>query len=670
MRRIFNILLVMCSCSVFAQSDSGQKINEYISSDLKLSKGLYHVDNNVVVTKGASLTIEPGTEIVFAPGTSILVKGGLQVNGSAAEHIVLRSADKDQPGKGFIVDGNANERVVINFSDFNNLNVPLHLMPNWYRSDVTVSNSSFSGIYSGEPAIIVRNADELISGKTSTFRFVKNEFIGNMANIFIQDYDSDIVKLVFKSNLITENYSEGIEVSGMYHAPLYTSYSGKGKRFQGEIDDNAIFNNYMMNADTVVKVINVAVAGLGDKVDLSGNYFGYSDFKEATATIDNFTNNVALPFAVIKPMAEAPSGLVGSHIWKIRMNGEDVNAFDPIPTTTGTTANLSLYFNAEVKKSVKPTMVYHYYGNNGEMLTSNITVGQANWNKNQANYSLAASELMSGEGYITVAGYQSSNGQSVPEVTIGRIDADRKTIRKIPEIEDPEYTVTSADDIDARFKALTDSLSSLTMRFEALKASSGGKDRPRVDWFESYDIGVTAFGTLYWGEMAEDEINSILAEPGKGGGVTVGADFNKRWGIEGSVRFYNVVADARTLKEAKRRSQFKTDVLEASFMARWYILRTEKYNARLTFGGAGLLRNTYLRGRSGGFTDQTKSGFDRVAAGIAGGLSIRRDLNDVWAIEGNGRLTYLLIDDIDGWAEKDSIKDIIIMGGVTLVRKF
>jgi hypothetical protein len=51
-------------------------------------------------------------------------------------------------------------------------------------------------------------------------------------------------------------------------------------------------------------------------------------------------------------------------------------------------------------------------------------------------------------------------------------------------------------------------------------------------------------------------------------------------------------------------------------------------------------------------------------------MSIRRDLNDVWAIEGNGRLTYLLVDDIDAWTEKDSIKDIIIMGGVTLVRKF
>lgn len=670
MRRIFNILLIMCSCSVFAQSDSGQKINEYISTDLKLSKGLYHVDNNVVVTKGASLTIEPGTEIVFAPGTSILVKGGLQINGSATEHVMLRSEDSEQPGKGFIVDGNANERISISFSDFKNLNVPLHLMPNWYRSDVTVTNSSFSGIYSGEPAIIVRNADELITGKTSTFRFVKNEFIGNMANIFIQDYDSDIVKLIFKNNLITENYSEGIEVSGMYHAPLYTSFSGKGKRFTGEINGNAIFNNYMMNADTVVQVINVAVAGLGDKVDLTGNYFGYSDFKAATATVDNFTNNVALPFAVIKPMADEPSGLVGSHIWKIRMNGEDVNSFDPLPTSSGTTADLALYFNAGVSKSKNPTMMYHYYGNNGEMISSNITVGNGTWNKNQVNYSLNASELMSGEGYITVAGFQSENGQDVPEITIGRIEADRRTIRKTPQVKDPEYTVTSAEDIDARFKALTDSLSALTMRMEEMKAGAADKDRLRVNWFESYDIGVTAFGTLYWGEMAEDQINSILQEPGKGGGVTLGANFNKRWGLEGSVRFYNVVADARTIKEAKRRSQFKTDVLEASFMARWFAITGEKYDVRLTLGGVGLLRNTYLRGRSGGFTDQTKSGFDRVAAGVAGGLTIRRHINDVWAIEGNGRLTYLLIDDIDGWTEKDSIKDIIIMGGFTLVRKF
>lgn len=55
--------------------------------------GSYFTQGNVVIQEGASLTVEPGTFLLISPGDSIIVNGGLFLNGSNNEPVVLRQRD-------------------------------------------------------------------------------------------------------------------------------------------------------------------------------------------------------------------------------------------------------------------------------------------------------------------------------------------------------------------------------------------------------------------------------------------------------------------------------------------------------------------------------------------------------------------------------------------------
>ena len=65
----------------------------------------YVVSNTIEVAKGATLKIEAGTEVRFNKGAKILVKGELQINGSASNPVILKGLraawlDIFKPGEG------------------------------------------------------------------------------------------------------------------------------------------------------------------------------------------------------------------------------------------------------------------------------------------------------------------------------------------------------------------------------------------------------------------------------------------------------------------------------------------------------------------------------------------------------------------------------------------
>ena len=166
-----------------------------------IKKGEWKIDKPIVLDNG--LEIEKGSELTFNENSYLIVKGGLIINGTNDEKVIMKS--DNGPWKGIYV-LNSNEKSVIKNSSFfnlTNLNDGLLNLTggiSFYKADVEIKNVKF----------INNNCEDFLNIIQSNYSMENVLFENCSSDAFDSDFSSGVI-----SNSKFRNISgDGIDFSG------------------------------------------------------------------------------------------------------------------------------------------------------------------------------------------------------------------------------------------------------------------------------------------------------------------------------------------------------------------------------------------------------------------------------------------------------------------------
>ena len=90
----------------FRQTDSGE---------LRLRRGAYRLPEHLVLPRGHDLHIESGTDLQLGAGVVLLVRGGLNISGSADQPVTIRPIEPGQPFGAVAVVGDGTQRTEVTY---------------------------------------------------------------------------------------------------------------------------------------------------------------------------------------------------------------------------------------------------------------------------------------------------------------------------------------------------------------------------------------------------------------------------------------------------------------------------------------------------------------------------------------------------------------------------
>ncbi|HET6243415.1 MAG: hypothetical protein H0V01_00785 [Bacteroidetes bacterium] len=427
---LFFILLTVISTSVTSSliaTNSEIIVTNFIEKDHTLEKGIYIIENNVKVSKNATLTVKSGCKLYFRKGASLKIDGGLILEGKPNNLIELTSEDKENEGFGIVISGSTKDKVIIiNYTKFSYLLVPLNFEKNWVRKKINIEDNVFENIITGEKSIIIRCPDEITSRDTIEFNFSKNNFIQNNSSIFIENIESNLLNLQFRYNLITQNYFFGFEVGSSLNAPVSTTYNKNDQAFLADFSGNSIFNNFLLHSsnDTVIQEVNFGIQGRAEKYSLNDNYFGNKNIPQIQKTFDHFSNHQFSPFVFIDTALQVPSDSVHGHIWKISINNNELVPKNFLPLLTEQKLEIQISYNRSliVREGIN-YITYSFFDKiDNELKTKSLSCA-LKLNKENKSISFISKDevyIKNPNGYFSINGLTDNDGFRVPKVYIGK----------------------------------------------------------------------------------------------------------------------------------------------------------------------------------------------------------------------------------------------------------
>ena len=104
--------------------------------ELRLSRGTYRLPEHLVLPRGYNLRIESGTDLQLGAGVVLLVRGGLNISGSADQPVTIRPIEPGQPFGAVAVVGDGTQRAEITYLELSG------------GSDAWLDGARFSGALS------------------------------------------------------------------------------------------------------------------------------------------------------------------------------------------------------------------------------------------------------------------------------------------------------------------------------------------------------------------------------------------------------------------------------------------------------------------------------------------------------------------------------------------
>jgi hypothetical protein len=177
--------------------------------EIRISRGNYEISEDIIVPRGFTFILEPGTELNLINGSLILSYSQVIFNGTSDNPVVIYSADGT--GQGLTV-LEVEKKSILENVIFNNLSAvskngwDLTAPVNFYRSPVYVKNTIFKHNLSG---------DDYLNIVHSEFYIDQSQFIDTFSDCLDLDFsDGKILNSFFIRCGIKNNNGDGIDLSG------------------------------------------------------------------------------------------------------------------------------------------------------------------------------------------------------------------------------------------------------------------------------------------------------------------------------------------------------------------------------------------------------------------------------------------------------------------------
>lgn len=247
-RRLLALLLLgFAACAPLAPSPPVQRLQDAVLTTDTVWRGSILIDGQVLVAKGVTLSIEPGTDIAFVPrdrnqdglgdGT-LIIEGRLKALGTRAQPIRFRSAAADpQPGDWLEIHSDFSKEIHLRYCEIRDSAYTLHA--HFTRGIVEDSHihRNIDGCRLGEATftlqhnLIENNQGKGINFRNATVTIRRNIIRGNGSGIFL--FESDRTSTVEENNLYgnRDNFRLG---------DFYTEDVVLGENWWGSADPQAV----------------------------------------------------------------------------------------------------------------------------------------------------------------------------------------------------------------------------------------------------------------------------------------------------------------------------------------------------------------------------------------------------------------------------------------------
>jgi hypothetical protein len=297
-----------------------------VLNDTMLAAGTYVADNNVLITKDATLKMAPGSKILLGEGVVIRIEGGFEMTGSELAFAEITSEDKNSKGLGLVISEISKKNIILNKIRVNGLEQPLEFDQDWHRSLVEIKACEFKENEAYMPALFIRVPENIEVATNCNFVFEGNNFIDNVGGIYFENIDQLNFNIEFNNNFIYGNRFYGAGREGMLTSPLFfrTDNEELGSNFKFE--NNTLSNNFILDSeyDTIIHEVNMGAAGSASKINLPHNYFGKASVEKNTKNLDHFSNNNNAPFISISPVLKQMPSYAPPVVGDVYLNGENV----------------------------------------------------------------------------------------------------------------------------------------------------------------------------------------------------------------------------------------------------------------------------------------------------------------------------------------------------------